>query len=88
MREIGKYLDSRHYTAVTQVVRRIEARKRIGPDFDKELRTVEEIKQALSGNLCRGREVKTWDDKKEHCFECPFFLELLPGGVPLLTPGS
>ncbi|MFC1529668.1 helix-turn-helix domain-containing protein [Gemmatimonadota bacterium] len=40
----------------------------------------------LSGNLCRGHHLRTWDDKKEACFECPFFLELLPEGVPLLTP--
>ncbi|MFC1499662.1 helix-turn-helix domain-containing protein [Candidatus Zixiibacteriota bacterium] len=39
----------------------------------------------LSGNLCRGRSLKTWRDKKENCFECPFFSELLPGGVPMLT---
>jgi len=40
----------------------------------------------LSGNQCRGRDLKTWGDKKEACFECPFFLELLPDGVPVLTP--
>ena len=40
----------------------------------------------LSGNICRGRELKTWVDKTEHCFDCPFFRELFPGGAPLLTP--
>jgi DNA-binding XRE family transcriptional regulator len=40
----------------------------------------------LSGNFCRGRLLRTWDDKKEACFSCPFFLELLPEGVPLLKP--
>lgn len=39
----------------------------------------------LSGNVCQGRNMKTWQDKKEHCFECSFFRELLPEGVPLLT---
>ncbi|MFC1559343.1 helix-turn-helix domain-containing protein [Gemmatimonadota bacterium] len=42
----------------------------------------------LSGNLCRGLNLKTWEDKKENCFECLFFLELLPAGVPMLTPDA
>ncbi len=42
----------------------------------------------LSGNQCRGRDLKTWVDKKEACFDCPFFLELLPDGVPILTPDA
>lgn len=40
----------------------------------------------LSGNQCRGRDLKSWVDKKKACFECLFFLELLPDGVPILTP--
>jgi DNA-binding XRE family transcriptional regulator len=42
----------------------------------------------LSGNLCRSRNLRTWDDKKQACFECTFFQELLPDGVPLLTPDA
>ncbi len=38
----------------------------------------------LSGNICRGRRLRTWDDKKDMCMQCQFFLELLPEGIPVL----
>ena len=36
----------------------------------------------LSGNICQGRRLRTWADKKEFCLQCRFFNELLPRGVP------
>ena len=38
----------------------------------------------LSGNICRGRRLRTWADKKDMCMQCQFFLELLPEGIPVL----
>jgi len=42
----------------------------------------------LSGNICRGKHLRTWKDKKETCTNCSFFKELLPDGLPFLPPDS
>ena len=34
----------------------------------------------LSGHICKGIRLHSWDDKKRLCAECDFFRELLPGG--------
>ena len=39
----------------------------------------------LSGNLCQGKRLRTWREKKSVCLRCPFFLELLPGGIPTVA---
>jgi len=36
----------------------------------------------LSGNICKGRRLRTWQDKKDVCLQCPFFRDLLPEGIP------
>jgi DNA-binding XRE family transcriptional regulator len=36
----------------------------------------------LSGNICQGRRVECWADKKAFCEMCAFFKELLPQGLP------
>jgi len=36
----------------------------------------------LSGNICQGKRLHSWEDKKATCLECPFFRELLPDGLP------
>lgn len=36
----------------------------------------------LSGHVCMGIRLHTWEDKKKLCSECRFFKELFPGGVP------
>ncbi len=37
----------------------------------------------LSGNLCQGAHLRSWDDKKAACTRCAFFRKLLPGGIPM-----
>ena len=36
----------------------------------------------LSGHICKGMRLHSWEDKKKLCSECDFFEELLPGGLP------
>ena len=36
----------------------------------------------LSGHICKGMRLRSWEDKKKLCSECDFFQELLPGGFP------
>ena len=33
----------------------------------------------LTGNMCRGRHVRSWAEKKQLCVECPFWQQLLSG---------
>lgn len=42
----------------------------------------------LSGNLCQGAPLHSWEDKKAVCTRCAFFRKLLPGGVPTRRPCS
>lgn len=37
----------------------------------------------LTGNICRGRHLRRWRDKKGMCAECAFFRRLFRGDVPL-----
>jgi len=36
----------------------------------------------LSGHICKGLRLHSWEDKMKLCTECDFFQELLPGGFP------
>ena len=36
----------------------------------------------LSGHICKGVRLHSWEEKKKLCAECSFFKELLPGGIP------
>ncbi len=36
----------------------------------------------LSGNICQGRRLRSWEDKKATCMQCTFFQKLLPEGFP------
>lgn len=36
----------------------------------------------LTGNVCKGKSLHTWNDKKAVCMRCDFFRSLLPGGPP------
>ena len=36
----------------------------------------------LSGNVCKGIRLHSWEDKKKLCSDCDFFKALFPGGVP------
>lgn len=36
----------------------------------------------LSGHICKGIRLHSWEDKKKLCAECDFFRELVPDGVP------
>jgi DNA-binding XRE family transcriptional regulator len=36
----------------------------------------------LSGHICKGIRLHSWEDKKKLCSRCDFFEELFPGGVP------
>ena len=36
----------------------------------------------LSGNICKGRRLRSWKDKKATCQDCDFFKTLLPDGLP------
>lgn len=36
----------------------------------------------LSGHICKGIRLHSWEEKKKLCAECSFFKELLPGGIP------
>jgi DNA-binding XRE family transcriptional regulator len=36
----------------------------------------------LSGQICKGVHLGTWEDKKSHCGGCEFFLRLFPEGIP------
>ena len=35
----------------------------------------------LSGNVCQGKRLRDWKDKKATCKECSFFQKLLPDGL-------
>ncbi len=37
----------------------------------------------LTGNICQGRRMRKWGDKKSMCMQCSFFKEMLPDGLPL-----
>ena len=36
----------------------------------------------LSGNVCHGKRLTCWEEKKIACMKCRFFRELLPDGLP------
>ncbi|MFC1574450.1 helix-turn-helix domain-containing protein [Gemmatimonadota bacterium] len=36
----------------------------------------------LTGNVCQGEHLHSWEDKMETCLHCAFFQKLLPEGVP------
>ena len=36
----------------------------------------------LTGHICKGIKLRSWEDKKALCSECVFFRELLPQGIP------
>lgn len=36
----------------------------------------------LSGHICKGVHLRSWEDKKRHCRACEFFLRLFPQGIP------
>ena len=36
----------------------------------------------LSGNVCQGKRLRAWKDKKAMCMQCDFFQKLLPDGLP------
>jgi DNA-binding XRE family transcriptional regulator len=36
----------------------------------------------LSGNVCQGKRLRTWKDKKAMCMQCDFFQKLIPDGPP------
>ena len=36
----------------------------------------------LSGHICKGIRLRSWEDKKRLCGDCDFFRELLPEGFP------
>jgi DNA-binding transcriptional regulator YiaG len=36
----------------------------------------------LSGHVCKGIHLHSWEDKKKLCSTCDFFKELFPDGVP------
>ncbi len=36
----------------------------------------------LTGHICKGIKLHSWEDKKALCSECDFFRELLPQGLP------
>ena len=38
----------------------------------------------LTGHVCKGNRLHSWEDKKKICCECEFFRELFPEGVPTL----
>lgn len=42
----------------------------------------------VSGNLCAGRRVRTWDEKKAVCGECNFFNRLLGNLVNSTAPSE
>ena len=37
----------------------------------------------LSGNVCKGNNLRTWKEKKDTCMQCEFFKTLLPEGPPI-----
>jgi DNA-binding XRE family transcriptional regulator len=56
-------------------------------DQDREGCLVYKTKQGhlcwlLTGHICKGIKLHSWEDKKALCSECDFFRELLPEGVP------
>jgi DNA-binding XRE family transcriptional regulator len=42
----------------------------------------EQLCWPLSGNVCQGKRLRTWKDKKATCMKCDFFRTLLPEGAP------
>jgi DNA-binding XRE family transcriptional regulator len=36
----------------------------------------------LTGNVCQGKRLRTWKDKKATCMKCDFFRTLIPEGLP------
>ncbi len=36
----------------------------------------------LTGNICQGKRLRSWEDKKATCMQCDFFQHLLPDGLP------
>ena len=36
----------------------------------------------LTGHICKGVRLRSWEDKKALCSECEFFQILLPQGIP------
>ena len=42
----------------------------------------------LSGNICQGKRMRTWQDKKAICTDCSFFRQLLPEGIPTVRRDS
>ena len=42
----------------------------------------------LSGNICQGKRLRSWRDKKAMCMQCAFFRQLLSGGIPTVQAGT
>ena len=57
-------------------------------DAERRACQVEETRQGhlcwlLTGNTCRGRRLRSWEEKKTTCFGCGFFNQLFSQGLPL-----
>jgi hypothetical protein len=42
----------------------------------------------LSGNICQGKRLRTWKEKKSMCMRCDFFQKLRPEGLPTRKGGG